>query len=317
MLSPLRNRFGIPGVISVIALVFAMIGGAYAASSDNGGKATSSAKAKKGPRGPKGPKGDTGPAGAQGPAGPAGAKGDTGANGNNGTAGTSAEATSFAGSNGTCTEGGIEVKSAQPAVLVCNGKKGNNGTAGTSAEAISFAGNEHGCEVGGIEVKSSKPAVFVCNGKNGSPWVVGTAPDKAILKGTWAIPYYDAAAAGERVPAAISTGVPIPAGGAFYFAFARGVAYASAEEEGFAELLCPGGAQEPTVNTAYADAELGGAGVICIYALTATNLTSPGLEANDAESWGPLLSGGGAVANFKSSAAGVAKGSGSWAIYTK
>ncbi|HSR94938.1 MAG TPA: hypothetical protein VLK56_08730, partial [Solirubrobacterales bacterium] len=26
MLSPLRNRFGIPGVISVIALVFAMMG---------------------------------------------------------------------------------------------------------------------------------------------------------------------------------------------------------------------------------------------------------------------------------------------------
>ena len=41
MLSPLRNRFGIPGVISVIALVFAMFGGAYAATNSNdGGKAT-------------------------------------------------------------------------------------------------------------------------------------------------------------------------------------------------------------------------------------------------------------------------------------
>ena len=79
MFSTLRNRFGIPGVISVIALVFAMFGGAYAASnSSGGGKATASAKAKKGPRGPKGA---TGPAGPQGPAGPAGAKGDAGANG--------------------------------------------------------------------------------------------------------------------------------------------------------------------------------------------------------------------------------------------
>jgi hypothetical protein len=82
MFSTLRNRFGIPGVISVIALVFAMFGGAYAASnSSGGGKATASAKAKKGPKGPKGATGPAGPAGAQGPAGPAGAKGDAGANG--------------------------------------------------------------------------------------------------------------------------------------------------------------------------------------------------------------------------------------------
>jgi hypothetical protein len=51
MFSTLRNRFGIPGVISVIALVFAMLGGAYAANnSSGGGKATASAKVKKGPR---------------------------------------------------------------------------------------------------------------------------------------------------------------------------------------------------------------------------------------------------------------------------
>jgi Collagen triple helix repeat (20 copies) len=82
MLSPLRNRFGIPGVISVIALVFAMFGGAYAATnSSEGGKATASAKAKKGPRGPRGP------AGPPGPAGPAGAKGDTGPAGPKGDAG--------------------------------------------------------------------------------------------------------------------------------------------------------------------------------------------------------------------------------------
>jgi hypothetical protein len=89
MFSTLRTRFGIPGVISVIALVFAMFGGAYAASnSSGGGKATASAKAKKGPKGPKGATGPAGPAGAQGPAGPAGAKGDAGANGSNGAAGT-------------------------------------------------------------------------------------------------------------------------------------------------------------------------------------------------------------------------------------
>ena len=88
MFSTLRTRFGIPGVISVIALVFALVGGAYAANnSSSGGKATASAKAKKGPKGPKGATGPAGPAGAQGPAGPAGAKGDAGANGSNGATG--------------------------------------------------------------------------------------------------------------------------------------------------------------------------------------------------------------------------------------
>jgi hypothetical protein len=89
MLSPLRNRFGIPGVISVIALVFAMFGGAYAAT-NNGGKATASAKGKPGPRGrtgKPGPTGPAGPAGSQGPAGPAGAAGKNGENGKPGPAG--------------------------------------------------------------------------------------------------------------------------------------------------------------------------------------------------------------------------------------
>lgn len=88
-----RNRFGIPGVISVIALVFAMLGGAYAASGPAGPGGGATASATKGPpgkRGPKGPRGKTGatgqqgPAGQQGSAGPPGAKGDSGAAGKDG-----------------------------------------------------------------------------------------------------------------------------------------------------------------------------------------------------------------------------------------
>ncbi len=137
MFSTLRTRFGIPGVISVIALVFAMFGGAYAASnSSGGGKATASAKAKKGPRGPKGAKGDTGPAGPQGPAGSVGAKGDPGAAGVNGTAGTP-------GSPGQsvtsvvepptplhCENGGFKLTSASGTQYVCNGENGQNGQSG-------------------------------------------------------------------------------------------------------------------------------------------------------------------------------------------
>jgi hypothetical protein len=126
MFSILRNRFGIPGVISVIALVFAMIGGAFAASNGNGVHATASAK--KGAKGPRGPRGKPGPAGPQGPVGPAGPKGDPGSPGANGT---SATASAFSGAQGSCAEGGVEIKSAGPTALVCNGKKGANGTFGT------------------------------------------------------------------------------------------------------------------------------------------------------------------------------------------
>jgi hypothetical protein len=136
MFSTLRTRFGIPGVISVMALVFAMFGGAYAAnnSASGGGKATASAKAKKGPRGPKGPKGDTGPAG---PAGPAGAKGDTGAAGSNGSNGApGADGKSVTGepiaAGGSCGAGvtGVKYTLNATSTPVCNGKNGTNGKDG-------------------------------------------------------------------------------------------------------------------------------------------------------------------------------------------
>jgi Collagen triple helix repeat (20 copies) len=143
MLSPLRNRFGIPGVISVIALVFAMLGGAYAASNDSGsGKATASAKGKPGPRGPRGKTGPAGPAGPQGPVGPAGAKGDTGAAGSNGKDGTpgkdgeSVSGTPIA-SGGACGAGvtGVKYTLGATSTNVCNGQKGSKGDTGPPGPA--------------------------------------------------------------------------------------------------------------------------------------------------------------------------------------
>jgi pilus assembly protein FimV len=174
MFSTLRTRFGIPGVISVIALVFAMLGGAYAANnSASGGKATASAKAKKGPRGPKGA---TGPAGPAGPAGPQGAKGDTGAAGSNGTA----------GSPGSAGQG----------VTVADESPGAN------------------CINGGQKLTSASGTDYVCNGEqgtpgaNGEPWVAGTAPPGVVLKGTWSV-HSSNAAAGEALPIPFSFGVPV------------------------------------------------------------------------------------------------------------
>jgi hypothetical protein len=122
MFSYLRNHFGMPGVIAVAALVFAMIGGAYAANGGGGAdsKATASAKAKKGPRGPKGPKGDAGPQG------PKGDTGTSGSNGSNGTNGTSPTGAAFAGEADGCKEGGVKFVGANTTVA-CNGVKGQTG----------------------------------------------------------------------------------------------------------------------------------------------------------------------------------------------
>ena len=70
---------------SSIALVMAMLGGAYAA---NGGSATrASSSGRRGARGPKGARGPVGPQGSKGDAGPAGAAGKDGTNDKDGTDG--------------------------------------------------------------------------------------------------------------------------------------------------------------------------------------------------------------------------------------
>lgn len=76
MFRVIRRNLTPPTALAVIALVFAMSGGAIAAKS-----ATDSAEASKSQRGPKGPRGKQGPQGLQGPQGPKGDKGDTGERG--------------------------------------------------------------------------------------------------------------------------------------------------------------------------------------------------------------------------------------------
>ncbi len=143
MFSTLRNRFGIPGVISVIALVFAMFGGAYAASnSSDGGKATASAKAKQGPRGKTGKTGPAGPAGPQGPAGANGKDGANGGNGSNGSDGAPGQSvTSVPEPAGVkCPSGGYKLTSASGTQYVCNGQEGPAGPTETvlPSEAMSI-----------------------------------------------------------------------------------------------------------------------------------------------------------------------------------
>ena len=186
MFSTLRTRFGIPGVISVIALVFAMLGGAYAANnSSNGGKATASAKAKKGPRGPKGA---TGPAGPAGPQGPAGANGKDGANGSNGT----------------------------------NGTPGAPGAAGQSVTTTEILPLEECGEQSGVMLESASGEDPVCNGVDGSPWTAGgVLPSGKTETGAWSAPI----GSGGTGSTGISFTVPLPndiAGGSVHAASLEG-----------------------------------------------------------------------------------------------
>ena len=158
MFSSLRTRFGIPGVISVIALVFAMFGGAYAASnSSGGGKATASAKAKQGPRGKTGKTGPAGPAGPAGPTGPTGPAGAKGAAGSNGTAGT-------------------------------NGTNGTNGAPGTSVTSTEFVSTEEGhCTVGGSKFVAGSSKTYACNGKDGETGFTETLPSGKTETGSFSL----------------------------------------------------------------------------------------------------------------------------------
>jgi len=88
MLTLVRNNFGIPGVVAVVALVFAMSGGALAARDYLGGPSKSheryTTKAKRVLRGPRGLRGPEGPPGQglRGPQGETGAPGPRGPEGN-------------------------------------------------------------------------------------------------------------------------------------------------------------------------------------------------------------------------------------------
>jgi hypothetical protein len=119
----IREPFGTAGlVVAIVALIAAVGGTAYAAAKLNSTQKKEVEKIAKKFAGPKGPTGATGATGATGPT---GASGGPGTPGTPGAAGTSAKTKTFVGAKAPCTEGGIEVESATPTVLVCNGKKGD------------------------------------------------------------------------------------------------------------------------------------------------------------------------------------------------
>ena len=133
MIARIHQKLGTAGfVISIVALVAALCGGAYAAGGGLTGKqkkeVTKIAKKYAGKPGAPGATGPAGPAGAKGDNGAAGANGKDGTNGTDGTDGTNGTSVTTASiptSSSTCNHnGGVEVKSASPAQNVCNGQTG-------------------------------------------------------------------------------------------------------------------------------------------------------------------------------------------------
>jgi hypothetical protein len=159
MLTRIHQRLGTVGfVISIVALVAALGGGAYAASGGLTGKQKKEVEkiAKK-------YAGQPGSPGATGPAGSAGAKGDTGSVGANGT-------------NGSPGEKGDR------------GEKGNAGNPGESVTIISLNPGEGGCVGGGVKFVNGSGEGHACNGENGTGGGGGypeTLPSGRTETGLW------------------------------------------------------------------------------------------------------------------------------------
>jgi hypothetical protein len=122
MLSRIGSRLTVANIAATLALVFAMSGGALAAThyllnstKQINPKVLKALKGRNGVAGPTGSPGAAGTPGAQGP------QGKAGANGANGVGVTSRE---FEGAAGNCTVGGSEFTAANGTTFACNGTNG-------------------------------------------------------------------------------------------------------------------------------------------------------------------------------------------------
>jgi Collagen triple helix repeat (20 copies) len=294
MLWSFRSRFGIPGVISVIALVFAMFGGAYAASNSGQGDATASAQknskaAKKGAKGPRGPKGATGPAG---PAGPAGAKGDAGAAGQNGANGNDGAA----GNNGAAGANGKTVLNGTAVPTAAVGTIGDFylETDISKMYGPKAASGANGGWGAGTDLKGA-------DGAEGSPWTAGgTLPSEETETGAWG--FVESAGSGTNVFVPVSFPIPLEA------------AFGSAAIHIAPDANCPGTVQDPQANP----------GHFCVYpgqmtgaAFDTAGFIGPEPVANPALVFcgcgQPQMGKSGAVLKFVTTAA-FASGGGTWAV---
>jgi hypothetical protein len=180
----IKKHFTPSTFIALLALVFALTGGAFAAT--GGGRAShatltaaaAKSKGKAGARGARGPAGPAGKEGKTGPQGPAGAKGETGPAGPAGPTGAASTAQGPAGESvlisaltpdqeGLCEEGGSKFTAGGKTTTACNGETGPPGTSVTSKE---IPDGETTCnKVGGAEYTAYEGTkAIICNGTDGT-----------------------------------------------------------------------------------------------------------------------------------------------------
>jgi hypothetical protein len=185
------------------------------------------------------------------------------------------------------------------------GAQGAAGAAGAKGDA-GAAGKEGPQGKEGLQGKEGPQGKAGKDGKEGSPWVVGTAPEGVLLKGTWAIQQYDAAASDELIPVPISTGVPVDSAltGLLTFYVTPG----GPDPTGGA---CPGSAAEPKAELTEV---FPSGGIVCLYASVATNLKGPTLGGGVNLS----KSGGGVVPLLRPNEVPgpLVSGHGTWALIT-
>lgn len=128
MLKALRRNLTPPTALAIVALVFAMSGGAVAAKDYAAGSAEASKKGKRGPQGPRGKRGPQGPVGPQGLKGDTGERGPIGLQGPKGDTGDPWTAGGFLPSGATI--GGTWIAGVGPGILP--------GPTGAAAASISF-----------------------------------------------------------------------------------------------------------------------------------------------------------------------------------
>jgi hypothetical protein len=144
MFSSVCRRLTYANVMVTFALVFAMSGGAYAASKYLVSSTKQiSPKVLRALKGKAGPAGKAGAPGTQGPAGPAGAKGENGVAGTNGANGKDGvSVTSSVESKGAnCKEGGSKFVAASGTTYACNGENGQTGFTTTLPSGATEQGN--------------------------------------------------------------------------------------------------------------------------------------------------------------------------------